>query len=198
MQRDGESETRDEREGMRRIDRQRRQQRKDVVEEMILDPASLGLGDVAAIDENDADFGQYAAQIAPDRLLVLGERRDRLVDEDKLLGGRQPVGAALGDAFPHLGLDTGDAHHEEFIKVIGGNRQKSHPFQRGVAGIDQFLQHPAIEMQPGKLAVDETLGAMGDRRGGLGFRLFFFNNNGLCGFHEISIYPELMGACFPA
>ncbi len=158
---------------------------------MILDPASLGLGDVAAIDENDADLGQHAAQVTPDRLLVVGEFRDGLVDEDKLLGGREPVWAALGDTFPHLGLDTGDAHHEEFIKVIGGNRQKSHPFQRGVAGIDGFLQHTAIEMQPGKLTVDETFGAVGDRRADLGFRLFFFDNNSLRGFHEISIYPEL-------
>jgi len=28
------------------------------VEEVILDPGSLGLGDVAAIDENDTDLGQ--------------------------------------------------------------------------------------------------------------------------------------------
>ncbi len=79
MQRDGESEARDEREGMRRIDRERRQQRENVVEEMILDPGPLGLGDIAAIDENDADLGQDAAQIAPDRLLVGGElaRRSR-------------------------------------------------------------------------------------------------------------------------
>ena len=73
MQRHGKSEARDEREGMRRIDRQRRQQRENIVEEMILDPGSLGLGDIAAIDQNDADLGQDAAQIAPDRLLVGGE-----------------------------------------------------------------------------------------------------------------------------
>ena len=73
MQRDGKAEARDERERMRRIDRERRQQRENVVEEMILDPGPLGLGDVAAIDQNDADLGQDAAQIAPDRLLVGGE-----------------------------------------------------------------------------------------------------------------------------
>jgi hypothetical protein len=73
MQRDGKAEARDERERMRRIDRQRRQQRKDVVEEVILDPGSLGLGDIAAVDENEADLGQDGTQIAPDRLLVAGE-----------------------------------------------------------------------------------------------------------------------------
>ena len=73
VQRDGEAEARDERERMRRIDRQRRQQRENIVEEVILDPGPLGLGDVAAIDQNDADLGQDAAQVAPDRLLVDGE-----------------------------------------------------------------------------------------------------------------------------
>ena len=100
---------------------------------MVLDPATLGLGDIAAIDEHDAHIGQDAAQIAPDRLLVIGELGDRLVDQDKLLGRRQAVGAALGDALPHLGLDAGDADHEELIKVIGGNREKSHPLKRGMA-----------------------------------------------------------------
>ena len=71
---------------MRRIDRQRRQQRENVVEEMILDPGPLGFGDVAAFDQNDADLGEDAAQIAPDRLLVAGELRDGLIDEDQLLG----------------------------------------------------------------------------------------------------------------
>jgi len=61
MQGDGKSEARDEREGMGRIDRKRRKQREDVVQEVILDPGSLGLGDIAAIDENDADIGQNAA-----------------------------------------------------------------------------------------------------------------------------------------
>jgi hypothetical protein len=43
------------------------------VEEVILNPASLGLDDIAAINQNDADLTQDAAQIAPDRLLVAGE-----------------------------------------------------------------------------------------------------------------------------
>ena len=127
---------------------------------------------------------RIAAQIAPDRLLVDGEPRNRLVDQDKLLGGRQTVGAALGNALPHLRLDAGDPDHEELVKVIGGNRQEPDPFERGMAGIDRFLEHPAIEMQPGQLAVDEAFGARSHRRAGLDLHFFFFNYNGLCGFHQ--------------
>ena len=102
---------------------------------MILDPGPLGLGDVVAVDQHDAGFEQDGAQVAPDRLLVGGELGNRLVDEDELLGRRQPIRAAFGDAFADLRLDAGDADHEELIKVIGGNRQKPHPFQRGMAGL---------------------------------------------------------------
>ena len=150
--------------GMRRVDRQRRQQRKDVVQEVILDPAALALGDVAAIDQNDADVGQDVAQIAPDRLLIVGELRHRLVDQHELLGGRQSVGAALGDPFPDLGLEAGDPDHEELIKVIGGNRQKSHAFQRGMAGIDRLSSSTRrLKCSQRKLAIDEAFGAGSDR-----------------------------------
>ena len=62
---------------------------RSLIEEMILDPGSLGLGDIAAIDENDAHVDQDATQIPPDGLLVVGPRRNGFVDQDKLLGGSQ-------------------------------------------------------------------------------------------------------------
>ena len=73
MQRHRKSEARNEREGMRRVDREWREQGKNVFEEVILNPASLGFCDIAAIDESDTDVGQNAAQVAPDRLLIVGE-----------------------------------------------------------------------------------------------------------------------------
>ncbi len=73
MQRDGEAEARDEREGVRGIDRKRGEQREDVVEKVVPDPVPFGLGDVAPVDQNDADIGEHAAQVAPDRLLVAGK-----------------------------------------------------------------------------------------------------------------------------
>jgi hypothetical protein len=57
MQRNSKSEARDEGKGVGGVDRQRRQQRENIVEEMVLDPGALGLGDIPAIDENDPDLG---------------------------------------------------------------------------------------------------------------------------------------------
>ena len=76
LQRDRKSEIGDERERMRRIDRERRQQRKHVREEIILEPRLLGLGDVGAVDQHDAGLGERRAQFAPLRLLVGDQQRD--------------------------------------------------------------------------------------------------------------------------
>src|ERR1700712_4141174 len=122
MQRNGKTQARNERKRMRRIDRQRCQQREDVVKKMILDPGAFGLWNVAPVDQYDADLDEVAAQIAPYRLLVVGKVRHRLVDEHELFGGRQSIGTALGDAFTDLRLDAGDADHEKFIEVVCRNR----------------------------------------------------------------------------
>jgi hypothetical protein len=157
------------------------------VEEVILDPAPLALGDVAAVDQHDADVGQRVAQVAPDRLLVVGELRHVLVDQRQLLGRRQAVGAAFADAFADLRPDSGDADHEELVKVIGGNREEPDPFQHRVAGIHRLFEHTSVEMQPGQFAIDEAFGAGGNRGRGLGDDRFLFNYNSLLSVHEISV-----------
>ena len=48
-----------------------------------------------------------------------------------------------------------------------------------MAGIDRFLQHPAIEVQPGQLAIDEAFGARGHGHADLDIGFFLFNYNGL-------------------
>jgi hypothetical protein len=111
--------------------------------------------------------------------LIAREPRDRLVDENKLLRRRQPVWAALGNPFPDLRLDTGNANHEELVKVIGGNRQEADAFERGVTGIDGFLKDATIEMQPGQLPIDEPFRAGADCGVQLRLRPFFFGSNSL-------------------
>ena len=106
----------------------------------------------------------------------------------ELLGRTKPVGTALGDALAHLGLDAGHPDHEEFIKVVGGNRQEPDALQRGMARIDRFLQYPAIEMQPGKLPVDEAFGAAADGRRRRQYSIFLCFYNGLGGIHQVSIH----------
>ena len=95
LQRDREGEIGNERERMRRIDGERRQQREHVGEEALLQPGALGLLEIAAVDQRHAGGGQRRPQFQPALLLIAGELRHRLADAGELLGGGEPV-RALG------------------------------------------------------------------------------------------------------
>ena len=112
-----------------------------------------------AVDQHDADCRQRRAQFQPALLLVAGELRHRLADPRELLGGGEPVRALGRDALPHLTLEAGDAHHEEFVEVVGRDRQKAHPLQQRMVLVGGLLQHPPVEVQPGQFAIDEIVAA---------------------------------------
>ena len=149
---------------MRRIDRKRGQHRENVAEEVILEPALLGFGDVRSIDQNDVLLAQILAQRAPARLLIGSETADCLADAGQLLDGSEPVRAPFNDAFAHLVLETGNAHHEEFIEVVGRDRQKAQALEHRMAFVLRFLQHAPVEVEPGEFPIDESLRAGGKLR----------------------------------
>ena len=70
LQRDREAEIGNERERMRRIDGERRQQRKNVAEKVILEPGLLRLADIGPSISDDAGFRERRPQLAPLRLLI--------------------------------------------------------------------------------------------------------------------------------
>ena len=155
LQRDGKGQIWNKGERMRGVDRERRQQRENMREKMLLKPAAVGFLDVAAVNQNDAGSCKLRPQLDPALLLVARELRHRLADTRKLLGGRQAVRTLGKNALAQLTLEAGDAHHEEFIEVVGGDRQKAHALQQRMLCVCRLFQHAAIEMQPGQLAVDE-------------------------------------------
>ena len=134
LQRDREAEIGNERERMRRIDRERRQHREDVVQKVISRARHCScLRHLCGFDEHDALPGQFLAQFAPARLLVARQHRHHFADARELFGGVRPSGLEVGDARAHLALEAGDAHHEEFVEIVGGDRQKAQPFEQRMA-----------------------------------------------------------------
>src|ERR1700730_12728718 len=121
LERQRETKVGNEWERMGRIDGEWRQQREDVTEKMVGKPSAVLLLERIDFNQNDVLGGKFAAQFAPAVLLVDDEDRYCFRDAAKLLGGRQTVGAAGNDAGAHLTFEAPNAHHEEFIKVIGGN-----------------------------------------------------------------------------
>jgi hypothetical protein len=183
LQRNCEAEIGDERKRVRGIDGERREQREDMAQEMILEPGLLLFGHVRPLDQGDTLPDQGLAKLAPAFLLIAGQSRHRLGDQAQLLGRGETVGTLGGDAGLELSLEAGHPDHEEFIEVVGRNGQEAHPLEQRMRAIVRFLEHPAIEMEPGQFPIDEPIRA---RRQLAGARLraprrsdFFRPNSGL-------------------
>src|SRR5262245_2126294 len=155
LQGDGKGQIWNKGERMRGVDREWRQQREYMREKAFLKPAAVGFLDVGAFNQNNPGGCKFRPQLDPALLLVARELRHRLTNTRELFGRCQAVRALGKDALAQLTFEAGHAHHEEFIEVVGGDRQKSHPLEQWMLCVCSLFQHTAIEMQPGQLAVDE-------------------------------------------
>ena len=126
-------------------------------EEALLQPDALGFLEILAVHQNDIGLGERRPQFQPALLLIAGELRHRLADPRELLIRGEPVRALGRDALPHLAFQTGDAHHKEFIEVIGRDRQKTHPLQQRMVLVTGLVQDAAVKVQPGQFPVNESL-----------------------------------------
>ena len=102
LQSEREAEIRDERERMGGIDRDRRQHRENMIEEMILEPVALPIRELIGAEHVDAGFAEQRLKRHPVLLLVRRELGDGAIDAVELLGRRQPVLARRLDAGHHL------------------------------------------------------------------------------------------------
>ena len=146
---------------MRRIDRERREQREDVRKEIIFQPSPLRLGDVGAVDEHDTGLAERRAQLEPLFLLIAHQEHDRFGNAHQLLGRRQTLRTLGGDAGAHLRAQAGYAHHEEFVEVVRRDRQEPQPLEQRVLAVFRFLKNAAVEVEPGQFPVDEPFRAGG-------------------------------------
>ena len=158
----------DEREGMRRIDGDRRQDREHVGEEQPLQPAALAGLQVARLEDVHAGCADLGLQRAPAGLLVGDEAGGKAVDGAQLLGRRQAVLRLRLHAGRHLAVNAGDAHHVEFVEVGGRDRQEAQALEQRVALVLRLFEHAAIELQPGQLAIVEPGRPLGRRLDRLG------------------------------
>ncbi len=159
-----EAEIGNEREGMRWIDCKRCQDRENVHLEMVFEPFLLVLRQIRRIDDDDARRLEILAQLAPAELLFDGQDRHPLAEPHQLLGRRKTVLGRRGKSAAHLAAQTSDTDHEEFVEVIGRDRQEAHLLEQRVVMIRGLFKHPAIEFEPGQFAIDEPLNRMQQRR----------------------------------
>ena len=152
--RDREAERRDVRERVARVDRERRQDREDLVEEPLSERLVV-LGDRGVVEELDALGRERAPDLEEDRRVVGDELQDALARRRQLLVGGPAVARPMRHAPGlHLLAQAGDADLEELVEVAGEDRQEPDPLQQRVARVAGLVEDPGVELEPGELAVE--------------------------------------------
>ncbi len=166
LEADGDAAVLNEREGMRRIDGDRREDRQVAGEELLLEPCALGasvssLGSTMRMPA----VRHFGLQSAPAGLLIADQGGCEAVDLGELLGRRQAVLARLHDTGIDLAVQARHPHHVEFIEIGRGNGQEAQALEHRVAEVVRLLQNAAIELQPGQLAIEKARRTGRRRRG---------------------------------
>ena len=137
------------------IDRERRQNRKDLLPEHGVELGELLLADLLAAHESDSRLRERRYDLPViDRHLAIDQSFDPRADRLQLLERRHAVRRRDGDGGQDLLFEAGDADLEEVVQVLAEYGQEPHTFEEGELGIFGHRQHALIEVEPGKLAVD--------------------------------------------
>ena len=144
----------DEREGVRRIERDRCEDRQVAGQEFLFEPLALGRRELLGFDNEDARRCHLGLERVPAGLLIADQDGGEAIDLGELLSGRQAVLARLHDPGVDLSIEARGSHHVEFIEVGRGYGQKAQALEQRVAEVVRLLQDAAIELQPGQLAIE--------------------------------------------
>ena len=150
----------DEGEGVRRVDRDRRQHWQPFGFEGFFEVLELAVGQLAAFDDVDVTLLQRVAQAVPDFELPQLQVADPGRCHSDLLRRGQALRRECLHPGADLCLQPGEAHHDEFFEVGGRNGDKAQAFEQRVLLALGFGEHALVEPEPGDLAVDEALGCI--------------------------------------
>ena len=148
-----EREVRDEGERVRRVDRLGRHQGHDVLDVVVPQAAAFLLVQVRVIENLDSVFGEATQHLGEDALLAPLDLRNDVLSLVNLLLRRAAVDRQLLNAGPDLLLETADALHEELVEIGAHDGEELDPFEQRRSFVLGFVQHPAVELEPGEFAV---------------------------------------------
>ncbi len=177
------------REGVRRVEADGADDRRDLVAEVAAHPG-LELGrPVAPADEADLVLGQLRQQhIVEDAVLARHLLVHQLADAGQRLVRQQAIGTRLFAGEGDLLLQAGGTDLEELVEVAGEDQQEFQALEQRVGLVERLLQDTDVELQLRQLPVDVQAAVIqtrdhrsrrggrrrsldGRRSGGLGDRL---------------------------
>ena len=163
---DVQRQTRDVGERVRRVDRQRREDREDPFAEPSSQERPVALREVDPMREADAFLLQGRQEFVGEEFPCASLHLvDPLADRFQLLVGSHPVGRGDGHPCLDLLLQTRHPHLEELIQVLAVDREELDPFQQRPGVVVCERQHPRIELEPAQLTVVESHAGCGSGLG---------------------------------
>ena len=147
-------------ERVRRVDRQRRQHREDLLREQPRAAArcsssvELVPAHAARCPPRPAPGATSSRKTAACRCISSCGAPPDLLEH---LARHQAGGGADGDAGGDAPLEAGHPDHEELVEVAGEDRQELGPLEQRQLGVLGQLEHPLVEGEPGQLAVEEPV-----------------------------------------
>ncbi len=142
------------RERVGRVDRERRQDRVDLLGEPGLDPLQLGWRQLADLAERHAVRRQLRhQQLAPGAVHQRVERVRLAADAAEFVLRLDAVGVVAGQPGVDQLHDPGDADLEELVEVAAGDGQELDALEQRVGLVLGLFEHAPVEPQPRQFAV---------------------------------------------
>ena len=151
--RDRQAQRRDVRERMARVDRERREDGEDLLEEPLAERLVV-LRDRGVVHDLDPLLGERRADVERDSRVVRDQLEHPLADRCELVLGGPAVRRQRGLARLDLLAQAGDPDLEELVEIAREDREELDPLEQRVALVARLVQHPRVEFQPGQLAID--------------------------------------------
>ena len=158
--RDRQAQRADVRERVAGVDRERGQDREDLVDEPLAQPGVV-LGDLVVLDDRDPLVDERLADLRERRRVLGHEMPDERLDPLELLGRRQAVGRQPRRPGGRLLAQTGHADLEELVEVAGEDRQELDPLEERAPRVLGLVEDASVPVEPGQLTVDVAQARLG-------------------------------------
>jgi hypothetical protein len=161
-------EARDVRERVRRIDRERRQDGEDPLDEGLGRPVAVVVGEVCRVDELDPDLVERRAEFVAEEVIdAVGASDHAAADHGELLVRAHPVGCRRREPGFALLEQPRDADLEELVEALRADREVLRARKDRPGGVLGERQDAVVEVEPRQFSVQVAGGRFVGRRDGV-------------------------------
>ena len=145
---------RNERKGMARIERERREHRADLAREVAAQVLAHRRRPRVLVEKRNLIRLEQLAKLDPRRGLIAQHLARARAHRLELLLGVVSIRSDVLDFLAQLLQRRRHADHEELVEVRAGDRQELHALEQRMGRVARLREHTFVELEPAQLAVD--------------------------------------------